>query len=51
MANNVSDIIMTSCLPNMSLMACWAKVYDVVCHPNTMCVTWIDGIAWDTSLT
>ena len=51
MANNMSDIIMTNHLPNMSLMACWAKVYDVVSHPNTKCVTSIDGKSWDTYLT
>ena len=51
MANEVSGIIMTNRLPNMSLMAGWAKVYDVVSHPNTKCVTSIDVIAWGTSLT
>ena len=51
MANEVSGIIMTNRLPNMSLMAGWAKVYDVVNHPNTKCVTSIDVIAWGRSLT
>ena len=51
MADEVSDILMTNRLPNMSLMAGWAKVYDVVSHPNTKCITSIDGKAWDTYLT
>ena len=51
MANEVSDILVTNRLPNMSLMAGWAKVYDVVSHPNTKCVTSIDVIAWGTSST
>ena len=51
MANEVSDILMTNRLPNMSLMAGWAKVYDVVNHPNKKRVTSIDVIAWSTSLT